>query len=214
MYFNLDNNGYALSVSKTPVSGGVKYDASGLDLSGDRLRAHRWDGEKLILDETRLAELEQQSAATQQTIEKAMYDAAVQQEIQAALLSAQVNTLDVDDDTALRWRSFYPEWKAGADYTAGYKVQYNGRLWRVREGQAHTSQDGWEPENAPSLWAGIDEAHAGTLEDPIPYSGNMALTAGLYYTQGGVVYLCTRDTGTPVYHALSELVGLYVEEIA
>ena len=33
---------------------------------------------------------------------------------------------------------------------------------------------------------------------------------GKYYTQGGVLYLCNRDTGDPVYHALSELVGLYV----
>ena len=39
----------------------------------------------------------------------------------------------------------------------------------------------------------------------------MALEAGLYYTQGGVVYLCNRDTGQPVYNALDELVGIYVE---
>lgn len=30
----------------------------GLDLEGIRFRAHRWDGEKLALDEGRLAELE------------------------------------------------------------------------------------------------------------------------------------------------------------
>ena len=41
----------------------------------------------------------------------------------------------------------------------------------------------------------------------------MELTAGLYYTQGGVTYLCNRSTGQPVYNALSELVGLYVEAI-
>ena len=39
----------------------------------------------------------------------------------------------------------------------------------------------------------------------------MALVNGLYYTPGGVLYLCNRDTVNPVYHALSELVGLYVE---
>lgn len=38
----------------------------------------------------------------------------------------------------------------------------------------------------------------------------MALESGKYYNQGGVTYLCNRDTGNPVYHALSELVGLYV----
>ena len=54
-------------------------------------------------------------------------------------------------------------------------------------------------------------AHSGTQDDPIPYNGNMALTEGLYYTQSGVTYLCNRSTGQPVYNALAELVGLYVE---
>ena len=39
----------------------------------------------------------------------------------------------------------------------------------------------------------------------------MELTAGLYCTQDGVTYLCTRSTGQPVYNSLAELVGLYVE---
>ena len=41
--------------------------------------------------------------------------------------------------------------------------------------------------------------------------GNMELFEGLYYIQNGIVYLCTRNTEQPVYHALSDLVGLYVE---
>ena len=39
----------------------------------------------------------------------------------------------------------------------------------------------------------------------------MALVSGLYSMQDWVIYRCTRDTGDPVYHKLSELVGLYVE---
>ena len=50
-------------------------------------------------------------------------------------------------------------------------------------------------------------------DDPIPYCGNMALESGKYYSQDGKVYRCTRDTGDPVYNALSELVGLYIEEV-
>lgn len=132
-------------------------------------------------------------------------------EVSRMLITQQINTLTVDDNTALRMTEFYPEWASGQSYTAGYKVQRNGKLWRVL--QAHTSQAGWEPENAASLWTEICESHAGTLEDPIPYSGNMALESGKYYMQDGKVYRCTRDTGNPVYNALSELVGLYVEEV-
>ena len=132
-------------------------------------------------------------------------------EVSRMLIAQQINTLTVDDNTALRMVAFYPEWAADTEYTIGHKVQRNGKLWRCR--QAHTSQTGWEPENTASLWTEICESHAGTLEDPIPYSGNMALESGKYYSQDGKVYRCTRDTGNPVYNALSELVGLYVEEV-
>ena len=133
------------------------------------------------------------------------------EEVSRMLIASQINSLAVDDNTALRMREFYPEWAAGQGYTAGYKVQRSGKLWRCL--QTHTSQAGWEPENAASLWTEICESHAGTLDDPIPYNGNMALESGKYYSQDGKVYRCTRDTGNPVYNALSELVGLYVEEV-
>ena len=138
------------------------------------------------------------------------YRPLTESEVSRMLIAQQINTLIVDDNTALRMTEFYPEWAADTEYTIGYKAQRNGKLWRCR--QAHTSQTGWEPENAASLWTEICESHAGTLDDPIPYSGNMALESGKYYMQDGKVYRCTRDTGNPVYNALSELVGLYVEE--
>lgn len=133
-------------------------------------------------------------------------------EVTRLLIAQQINTLAVDDTTALRMVEFYPEWAAGVAYTAEYKVQRSGKLWRCV--QAHTSQAGWEPSiNTASLWEEICETHAGTLADPIPYSGNMALTAGLYYIQDYVIYLCNRDTVNPVYNPLADLVGIYVETI-
>ena len=149
--------------------------------------------------------------------EAARYEAAERtrpltaEEVTAMLIRQQINILNVDDNTALRMTTFYPEWAANAEYTIGYKVQRSGRLWRCL--QAHTSQAGWEPENAASLWTEICESHAGTLEDPIPYNGNMALESGKYYSQDSKIYRCARDTVNPVYNALSELVGLYVEEV-
>lgn len=137
-------------------------------------------------------------------------------EVQAMLIRQQVNTLAVDDATALRMVAFYPEWESGKAYTTangcpvGYKVVRGGKLYKLRT--EHTSQDDWAPgmTGTESLWTRIDETYDGTKYDPIPYDGNMALESGKYYTQGGVLYLCNRDTGDPVYHTLSELVGLYV----
>ena len=133
-------------------------------------------------------------------------------EVQEMMVRAQINTLAVDDATALRMVAYYPDWTAGTAYAVGDRLVYNGDLYKVL--QAHTSQETWLPgTGTESLYTRIDERHDGTKYDPIPYSGNMALEAGKYYNQSGKTYLCNRDTGNPVYHALAELVGLYVTEV-
>ena len=138
------------------------------------------------------------------------------EEVTRLLIAQQVNTLDVDDQTAVRMTEFYPEWKdiiGKTVDTSEYKFQHNGKLYKTIPA-THTFQSDWVPGvGTESVYTRIDETHTGDQYDPIPYEGNMALTAGLYYTQDGVTYLCTRDTGIAVYNALSELVGLYVEKI-
>lgn len=117
----------------------------------------------------------------------------------------------LDDKTALTAIPLYPVWAVDTEYAVGHKIQYGGKLWRVL--QTHNSQTGWEPEDAPALWEQINETHRGTADDPIPYSGNMALENGKHYIQNGAIYLCIRDTVNPVYNTLSELVGVYVEAV-
>lgn len=131
------------------------------------------------------------------------------EEVLAKIIPQTINDVEVDDNTALRMVGYYPEWAAGITYSMGFKVQRNGKLWKVI--QAHTSQITWEPENAASLWTQVCETHDGTEDDPIPYEGNMALENGKYYIQYDVVYLCFRDTINPVYNPLKDLLELYVE---
>ena len=137
------------------------------------------------------------------------------EEVSRMLIASQINSLAVDDSTALRMREFYPEWKDLIGTTvdkAGFKFTHGGELYKTIPEQ-HTFQADWLPgKGTESLYTRIDESHAGTLTDPIPYSGNMALEAGKYYSQSGAVYLCTRDTVNPVYSALADLVGMYVEK--
>ena len=125
-----------------------------------------------------------------------------------ANLEASVQSLP--DVAAAEMVSFYPAWAAGMTYPAGVKLQHGGRLYGVL--QAHTSQADWTPDVAASLYAKINETNAGTVGDPIPYGGNMALESGKYYSQHGVVYFCTRDTGIPVYGDLKNLAA-FVEEV-
>ena len=102
------------------------------------------------------------------------------EEVTALLIKQHINTLSVDDNTALRMLEFYPEWASGVAYTTGYKVQRSGKLWRCL--QDHTSQGGWEPESAPSLWAKVlipDENVVPEWEQPDstnPYSAGDMVT--------------------------------------
>lgn len=132
-------------------------------------------------------------------------------EIFRLFANQNINVLAVDDNTALRMVSYYPEWAANTSYDVGFRVQYKEKLYKAI--QAHTSLTGWEPDVVASLWEQINGNHSGTIEDPIPYSGNMALENGKYYIQDYVIYLCNRDTVNPVYNALKDLVGLYVEVV-
>lgn len=119
-----------------------------------------------------------------------------------------------DDQEALELQILYKSWdqQIGKQLNAGEYVQHEGKLYRVL--QAHIAQSTWAPGNGTeSLFVVIDKEHTGTLDDPIPYDGNMELFNGKYYIQNEVVYLCTRDSGAPLYHDLSSLVGIYVEEV-
>ena len=136
-------------------------------------------------------------------------------EVSRMLIAQQINTLIVDDNTALRMKDFYPAFESiiGQTVKQGFKFTHGDKLWRTEQPEM-TIQEHYAPGvGTESLYSEVCESHAGTLEDPIPYSGNMALESGKYYSQDNKVYRCTRDTGNPVYNALSELVGLYVEEI-
>jgi len=58
IYLTLDENLYLLSVAT--VGGGIEtdIDLSEYDLTGDRINAHKWDGETLVFDAERYAEIE------------------------------------------------------------------------------------------------------------------------------------------------------------
>ena len=131
-----------------------------------------------------------------------------------AAIVAGSNAVERSDSEALKVKDIYPTWESMIGQTvnkAGFKFTYSGKLYKTIPAN-HTFAAHWVPGvGTESLYTVIDEAHAGTREDPIPYSGNMELVNGLYYSQDGMTYLCIRGTGQPVYNALSDLVGLYVE---
>lgn len=131
-----------------------------------------------------------------------------------AAIVAGSNAVERSDAEALEVKGIYPTWKSLIGVTVEqpeYKFTYNGDLYKTIPAK-HTFAAEWVPGvGTESLYTRIDETHAGTITDPIPYAGNMELMEGLYYVQNEVVYRCIRSTGQPVYHELSALVGQYVE---
>lgn len=58
------------------------------------------------------------------------------------------------DEAALQGVELFPEWDGnGRQYVTGERLRFGGFLYRVL--QDHTSQPGWTPEAAPSLFARV-----------------------------------------------------------
>lgn len=136
-------------------------------------------------------------------------------EVMDFFIRSQVNTVDVPDQTSLRMMNFYPTFSdiVGQTVKQGFKFVYEDKLYKTAQTNLLIQSHYTPGTGTESLYTRIDLEHTGRAYDPIPYDGNMILESGKYYSQNGVLYLCDRDSGTAVHHALSDLVGLYVSKI-
>ena len=136
-------------------------------------------------------------------------------EVVEELVTKQWNErTDISNEEALDYMVIVYPWSKfiGTELPQGKIVSHDEKLWRVR--QAHTAQEEYAPSmETAALFEVIEKEHAGTLDDPIPYAAPMEIFAGKYYSEDGVIYLCTRDSGTALTHSLKELIGIYVEVV-
>lgn len=59
----------------------------------------------------------------------------------------------LSDEDALDGVELFPAWAADTAYAADVRVRFEGKLYRCV--QAHTSQEGWEPDKTPALWTEV-----------------------------------------------------------
>lgn len=128
----------------------------------------------------------------------------------------------LSDSEAAAVPSLSKLWVVGETVKPGDRRYYapTGRLYKVCEGQGHTTQADWTPDKTPAMWVVVDVEHAGTRDDPIPAAKGMEYEYGKYYSDpnDGKIYLCKRigeaDGGKIVLHYLPhELIGQYFEEV-
>lgn len=97
------------------------------------------------------------------------------------------------DEDALEGVELFPAWATGADYAAGERIRYGGKLYRCE--QAHTAQADWTPDATPALWTEV----AKPGEIPVwkqPTGAQDAYMTGdkvHYPDKAGPVYISTVD---------------------
>ena len=131
-----------------------------------------------------------------------------------------VNGYGLNASDALETKDWFPVWGKdivdGTVMAKGFRFQYTpdgddeSTLYEVV--QTHTAQMQYAPGlPTAALYKAVNVEASGTKDDPIPYTPPMEIFSGRFYTQGGVLYKCTRDSGQALSHDLSALVGVYVE---
>lgn len=161
-------------------------------------------------------EYEPEPYVPQPKLEPDMYEM-----VSAVRMMAQPQLLTLPDGEAVKVKALYDPWasKIGKEIKKDNKVYYDDKLFKARQDINPVLENQPPGSGTQSLYEEINETHAGTLEDPIPYNSEhdplfsgMELEEGKYYIQDGITYLCTRNTDIAVYADLKGLVGIYVEQ--
>lgn len=149
------------------------------------------------------------------------------EEVLRLLVAPTINTLALDNNTALRCLSYHPEWAelCKSSYKAekkGYRFQHEGRLYETVQ-ETFTFQSQWEPgtDGMSSIYSRIDWQHAGTMDDPIPVPDDVntnafTYVAGKIYDEDGTLWKCQRQgesdgTEHSFVYKPSQAVGYFVK---
>lgn len=119
----------------------------------------------------------------------------------ASVIVAKANVQALTDMQALEAKALYSTFDELVE--SGYTAEKQGFKFRDGDDLYKTAQDNvtfqaqYRPgEGTESLYTHIDEAHAGTQDDPIPAKANMEYEYGKYYSEGDAIYICERG-GVP-----------------
>lgn len=209
----LDNDGNPTGETKEVVN---EYDNSAYSLSGD-LTDHRNGTVSIKMGKPTETE---NAKATVTALAGAPVTYARAVELRPIIEAAAVSLSDGEaaklPELITRWADHIGETVAPGDRRSDEDESGVLRVYKVREGQGHTTQADWPPHLTPALWVVVDVTHAGTQDDPIPASRGMEYEYGKYYldSEDGKTYKCER-TGEAVggkiflQYLPHELVGNY-----
>lgn len=137
---------------------------------------------------------------------------AMNAQAQIAVMAFCATATTITDTQALQMPDLFPVWEdvlaAGEKLAEGTILKDGAVLYRVVQAGGVTPQEHQPPhgEGMLAVYRPIDQTHAGTLEDPIPWVYGMDCHAGVYFSyqghtyqvaEGGDMVPCIWAPGTP-----------------
>ena len=114
----------------------------------------------------------------------------LEQDTAKALEMLGVNFDSLTDEQALQVPNVFPLWKVGVQYLVGERILFDGKLYKVLT--QHKSQEDWQPDISPSLFAKVLVGSDQPLEWQQPDSTN-AYMKGDKVLFNGKVYASLID---------------------
>lgn len=117
-----------------------------------------------------------------------------------------INALDLSNNDTIKYKDYLPDWNdyINKSMPKDFKFQYNNQPYKTLQ-YINIVLSNQTPDIVYALYAIINEEHEGTLEDPIPYTQQMAIEKGKYYIQYDVVYLAVQNMPTGMPYDLSQI---------
>ena len=111
--------------------------------------------------------------------------------MEAVKMMLSSSTEELSDDDALSVAALFPTWssKIGLEVSAGERLWYDLRLWKVL--QSHTVQSDWTPDITPALFKVVSVDEWPEIPENIPSTDPWM--AGRKGTWKGEHYICKMD---------------------
>lgn len=103
--------------------------------------------------------------------------------VASIMFSMAAEAGQIDDITASEHPSMFQAWQPNVKYEAGQIRERGGELYRCV--QAHTYQEGWDPENTPALWSRIADPSIEYPEWSQPLGAHDAYAKGAKASHNG-----------------------------
>lgn len=117
-----------------------------------------------------------------------------------------INALDLSNNDAIKFKYYLPDWNdyINKSMPKDFKFKYNNQPYQTLQ-YINVVLSDQTPDITYSLYKVINEEHEGTLEDPIPYTQQMSIEKGKYYSQYGITYLAIQDMPTGMPYDLNQI---------